>query len=63
MAGKTNEEVWNVIKAQFNLDDKKKGYPAWYRANLKRKGLKPPTLSPESPSDGDAQRQLSDQEN
>jgi hypothetical protein len=44
MAGKTNAEVWEVIKAQFNLDDGKKGYPAWYRMNLTRKGKNPPTF-------------------
>lgn len=45
MAGKTNAEVWAVIQPQFNLDDKKKGYPAWYRMNLARKGMNPPTFS------------------
>lgn len=38
-AGKTNEQVWAVIKAEFKLDDGKKGYPAWYRAEMLRKGL------------------------
>lgn len=39
VAGKTNAEVWEVISKEFNLDDGKKGYPAWYRADCKRKGL------------------------
>lgn len=38
LEGKTNKEVWAVIKAQFNLDDSKKSYPSWYRCELKRKG-------------------------
>lgn len=37
--GKSNDEVWKLIKAEFKLDDAKKGYPAWYRAEMKRKGL------------------------
>lgn len=38
LAGKTNAEVWAVIKEQFKLDDSKKGYPSWYRNQLKKKG-------------------------
>ena len=38
-AGKTNKEIWNIIKAEFELDDKKKSYPAWYRSQMKREGL------------------------
>jgi hypothetical protein len=45
MAGKTNAEIWAVIQPQFNLDNGKKGYPAWYRMNLARKGLNPPTFA------------------
>lgn len=41
LAGKTNAEVWEVIQKKFNLDDKKKGYPAWYRMDLKRRGMYP----------------------
>lgn len=37
-AGKTNAEVWAVIKEQFQLDDKKRGYPAWYRHQLRQAG-------------------------
>ena len=39
LAGKTNQEVWDIIKPAFNLDDSKKHYPTWYRCELKRKGL------------------------
>jgi hypothetical protein len=39
LAGKTNAEVWAVIQPQFQLDDGKKGYPSWYRNQLKKKGL------------------------
>jgi hypothetical protein len=37
-AGKSNAEVWEVIKVQFNLDDKKKHYPGWYRGDMRKKG-------------------------
>lgn len=39
VAGKTNPEVWAVIQKEFDLDDSKKSYPAWYRSDCKRKGL------------------------
>lgn len=39
VAGKTNAEVWAIIQKEFNLDDSKKSYPAWYRSDCKRKGL------------------------
>jgi len=40
LSGKTNDEVWVVIAAQFNLDAKKRGYPAWYRFQLRKAGEK-----------------------
>ncbi len=39
--GKTNQEVWEVLQAQFNLDHAKRSYPTWYRCEMKRKGLLP----------------------
>lgn len=39
VAGKTNEEVWAVLKSEFNLDDGKKSYPAWYRRDCVKRGL------------------------
>lgn len=36
--GKSNEEVWDVIQVEFNLPDKHRGYPAWYRSRLRRAG-------------------------
>ena len=38
LAGKTNDEVWAVIAEQFKLDQKKRGYPAWYRFQLRKTG-------------------------
>ena len=39
LAGKSNKEIWDHIRERFQLqDNKKRGYPAWYRANMKRKG-------------------------
>lgn len=37
--GKTNNEVWEQLQRQFNVDGTKKHYPAWYRSEMKRKGL------------------------
>lgn len=39
--GKSNQEVWEALKQQFNLDDSKKHYPTWYRCEMKRTGLLP----------------------
>lgn len=39
-AGKSNAEVWAIIKEQFKLDDAKRHYPTWYRCQLKRLGKK-----------------------
>lgn len=39
LAGKTNQEVWAILKETFSLDDSKKHYPSWYRCEMKRKGL------------------------
>jgi hypothetical protein len=41
LSGKTNQEVWEVLKQQFNLDDSKKHYPTWYRCEMKRTGMLP----------------------
>jgi hypothetical protein len=40
LAGKTNDEVWAAISAEFDLDAKKRGYPAWYRFQLRKQGHK-----------------------
>ncbi len=37
-AGKTNDEVFAALQAEFKLGADKKSYPAWYRSDLKRKG-------------------------
>lgn len=39
-SGKTNAEVWAIISVQFELDAKKRGYPAWYRFQLRKAGEK-----------------------
>ena len=39
VAGKTNAEVWEVLKTEFKLDDGKKSYPAWYRRDCVKRGL------------------------
>ena len=54
VAGKTNAEVWEVISKEFKLDDGKKGYPAWYRSEVKRKGQ--PAKPPEERRVGDRRK-------
>lgn len=39
LAGATNLQVWEYILPTFNCDDKKRGYAAWFRTELKNKGL------------------------
>lgn len=39
--GYSNQAVWDVIQPMFNLDDKKKHYPSWYRCHLRRIGELP----------------------
>ena len=41
LEGKTNQEVWEVLKQTFSLDDSKRHYPTWYRCELKRTGKLP----------------------
>lgn len=36
--GLTNAQVFEALQKKFNLDDSKKGYPAWYRSDMARKG-------------------------
>ena len=38
LAGKSNTEIFALCQQRFGLDDSKKGYPAWYRRELKLKG-------------------------
>jgi hypothetical protein len=38
--GRDNAEIWAEIQPRFRLpDDRKWGYPAWYRAEMKRKAI------------------------
>lgn len=39
LAGKSNKQIWSVLKLNYKLDDTKKHYPAWYRAQMRRQGL------------------------
>lgn len=43
MDGKlTDDEIFEEVKRQFGLDDSKKGYVKWYRAHMRKKGIKVP---------------------
>ena len=37
--GCTNEEIWDVLRRLFNAGENQRHYPAWYRAEVNRKGL------------------------
>lgn len=39
LEGKTDDEVWEVIKVELDLDDTKSHYPRWNRNQMKRSGL------------------------
>lgn len=34
----TDDEIFAIVKKEFNLDDKKRSYVAWYRNDLKKRG-------------------------
>lgn len=43
MAGKlSDDEIFAKVKAEFNLDDNKRGYVSWNRNLLKKRGKHPP---------------------
>lgn len=43
MEGKlTDDAIFAKVKEKFGLDDKKRGYVAWYRNHLKKEGKNPP---------------------
>lgn len=43
MQGKlTDDQIFEKVRAQFGLDEKKRGYVKWYRNHLKKQGANPP---------------------
>lgn len=40
--GRTDDQIFAEVKKKFGLDDKKRGYVAWYRNHLKKAGKNPP---------------------
>lgn len=44
LEGKSNAEVWDVVRKKFELGDDKKYYPAWNRSALRRNGELPKEL-------------------
>lgn len=43
MEGKlTDDKIFETVQKEFGLDDGKRGYVAWYRNDLKKKGMNPP---------------------
>jgi len=34
--GHSNSEIWEIVQPEYDLDDKKRSYPAWYRSQMKR---------------------------
>lgn len=41
LKGLDNAAIWAQVQPTFNLDDKKRHYPAWYRAQMRRAGTLP----------------------
>jgi len=41
LKGLDNAAIWAQVQPAFNLDDKKRHYPAWYRAQMRRDGQLP----------------------
>ena len=54
LAGKTDDEIWPVLKKTFKMDDSKRRYIAWYRSEVKRKGQ--PAKPPEERRVGDRRK-------
>lgn len=40
--GKTDQAIFDIVKDEFGLDDKKRSYVGWYRNYLRKKGQNPP---------------------
>jgi hypothetical protein len=38
LSGMSNQQIWDVMKQQYGLDDSKKYYPAWNRSEMRRSG-------------------------
>lgn len=44
--GKSNKEVWEILRDIFDLPEKQKYYPAWWRCQLRKTGrLKEPVTT------------------
>lgn len=41
LKGLDNAAIWAQVQPAFNLDDKKRHYPAWYRGQMRRAGVLP----------------------
>lgn len=39
LAGHSNDVVFTKLREEFGLDDGKRGYPQWYRNDMKKRGL------------------------
>ena len=39
IAGRTDGQIWSVLRRVFKLDESKRSYITWYRCEVKRKGL------------------------
>lgn len=60
--GRTDEQIFKEVQKKFGLDDKKRGYVAWYRNHLKKAGKNPPapkedkSAAKAAPKKGDAKK-------
>lgn len=39
LAGKTDEQIWSALRRVFKIDESKRRYVSWYRAEVRRRGL------------------------
>jgi hypothetical protein len=48
-AGKTNDEIWLIVKAEFGMPDDKRWFVGWYRADMKRRAARSSPIPPVQP--------------
>lgn len=39
IAGRTDGQIWSVLRRVFNIDSAKRSYITWYRCEVRRRGL------------------------
>lgn len=39
IAGRTDGQIWSVLRCVFKIDESKRSYITWYRCEVRRRGL------------------------